>query len=230
MNTKHIITNYEKLLINEKGVNISPSYFCYNQENNHKLALNLFRYAMEVIQQWTPTEVNKNLNINIIKELHLLLPYKYLTFPEELNKRKDCYYVAHLLYPEAIPYDTKKVVLNSYQKILDTANGKFPKKYFLGTEGELRACICLQYVLREHLLFSSIEELYCYFSTPKAMSALRQYRLSGICNELFENPLEFVHSALPKSQKNELYYQYYRFETALREKKLDAKVKRIIGE
>ncbi len=230
MNSKNIITDYEKLLIKDQGVNLSAGYFCYNQDNNHKLALNLFRYVMEAILHWTPQDIEKKLDINIIKELHLLLPYKYLIFPEELNKRKDCFYVAHLLYPEEIPYNVRNVVLNSYQKILSQENSRLSKNFFLGAEGELRACICLQYVLQEYLLFTSIEEVYYFFSTPKAMRVLRQFRLSGICNDLFDSPLEFVHCALPTAQKNELYYQFYRFETALREKKLKAKVKRILGE
>lgn len=230
MNSKNIIIEYEKLLKKEQGVNISASYFCYTKDNNHKLALNLFRYVIEDILKWTPCDVDKKLDIKIIKDLHLLLPYKYLIFPEELNKRKDCNYVAHLLYPEVVPYNIRTVVLNSYKKILDEENGKLSKNFFLGTEGELRACICLQFILQEYLLFSSIEEIYYFFSTPNAMRSLRQYRLSGICNDLFESPLEFVHCALPAAQKNELYYHFYKFEAALREKKLKTKVKRILGE
>lgn len=222
--------DYEKLLLKDHGVNLSTSYFSYNHYNNHKLALELFRYAIENILHWTPPEIVKYLDLNVIDTLHLLVPYKYLIFPEELSKKKDCFYVAHLLYPNIIPYSTRDLVIIAYQRVLNKENGKFTKNFFTGSEGELRACICLQYLLKEYLSFHSIEEIYYYFSSSKVMATLRHYRLSAVCMELFESPLEFVHCALPKMQKNELYYQFYKFEAALTEKKLKTKVKRLIGD
>lgn len=229
MNSQNIITVYKKLFLKEHGVNLSTSYFCYNAYNNHKLALVLFRFAIENILNWKPADIVSSLDINTIKNLHLLVPYKYLMFPDELNKQKDCFYVAHLLYPNEIPYSTRDSVIISYQKVLSQENGKFTKNFFSGSEGDLRACICLQYLLKEYLSFPSVEEIYYFFSTAKALSTLKHYRLSVVCSEYYESPLEFVHSALPETQKNELYFQYYRFEAALNAKKLKTKVKRIIG-
>lgn len=230
MNSQNIIMEYEKLLLKDNGANLSTSHFSYNHYNNHKLALVLFRYAIEDILHWMPIDIVYKLDINTIKNLHLLIPYKYLIFPEELSKRKDCFYIAHLLYPNVIPYNTRNLVIMSYQRVLSQENGKFSKNFFLGAEGELRACICLQYLLKEHLSFTSIEEIYYYFSTAKAMSTLRQFSLATVCSDFFDDPLEFVHSALPKKQKNELYFQFYRFESALKSQKLKTKVKRIIGD
>lgn len=229
MDTQNIIMEYEKILLMDEGTNLSASYFCYNDYNNHKLALAVFRYAVENILHWAPSDTADDFNLDIIKGLRLLVPYKYLIFPEELNKRKDCFYVAHLLYPNEIPYNMRNFVILSYQRILEQENGKFSKNFFNGMGGELRACICLQYLLTKYITFSSIEEIYYYFSAPKALSALRQFRLAGVCTELFESPLEFVHCALPKNQKNELYFQFYRFESTLKTKKLKSKVKHIIG-
>lgn len=227
---QNIKKDYENLLLkDDPGVNLSTSYFCYTDYNNHKLALDLFRYVMEEILHWTAIDIVHSLDLNTIKNLHLLVPYKYLIFPEELNKRKDCFYVAHLLYPNEIPYSTKSLVTIAYQKVLSQESGKFSKNFFSGAEGELRACICLQYLLKEYLSFSSVEEIYYYFSTPKAMSTLRQYHLASVCSELFESPLEFVHNSLPNKQKNELYFQFYRFEAILKAQKLKSKIKRIIG-
>lgn len=230
MNTQNIIMDYEKILLMDEGINLSTSYFCFTDSNNHKLALSVFRYAVENILYWTPMETAVNLNLDVIKGLHLLVPYKYLIFSEELNKRKDCFYIAHLLYPNEIPYNMRNFVILSYQKILDQENGRFSKNYFNGMGGELRACICLQYLLTNLITFSSIEEIYYYFSAPKAISTLRQFRLAGVCSDLFESPLEFVHCALPTNQKNELYFQFYRFEATLKAKKLKSKVKHIIGD
>lgn len=229
MNSQNIISDYKKLFLNEHGINLSTSYFCYNDYNNHKLALVLFRFAVEDILMWKPADIINNLTLNTIKELHLLVAYKYLIFPEELNKQKDCYYVAHLLYPNEIPYSTRDSVILSYQKVLSQETGKFSKNFFSGPEGELRACICLQHLIKAYLSFSSIEEIYYYFSTAKALPTLKQYRLAAVCSEYFDSPLEFVHSALPDNQKNELYFQFYRFEAALNAKKLKTKIKRIIG-
>lgn len=229
MDTQTIIMEYEKILSKDEGVNLSASFFCYNDYNNHKLALAVFRYAVENILCWSPAETAETLNMDIIKGLHLLTPYKYLTFPEELTRRKDCFYVAHLLYPNEIPYNMRHLVILSYQRVLGQENGKFSKNFFNGSGGELRACICLQYLLREYFTFSSIEEIYYYFSNSKVMSTLRQFRLAGVCMDLFDSPLEFVHCALPINQKNELYFQFYRFESVLKEKKLKSKIKHIIS-
>jgi hypothetical protein len=229
MDSQNIIKDYENLLTKEEGVNLSASYFCYNTYNNHKLALVLFRYAIETVLNWSPMEVVNCLDIETIGRLNLLVPFKYLIFPEELNKRRDCFYVAHLLYPKVIPYNMREYVIISYKRVLSQETGKFSKSFFAGSEGELRACLCLQYLLKEYLTFSSIEEIYYYFSTSKAIASLRQYRLAGVCSELFESPLEFLHMSLPNKQKNELYYQFYHFEALLKEKKLKSKVKRIVG-
>lgn len=229
MNSENIIVDYQRLILKEQSANLSTSYFCYNQQNNHKLALDLFRYVVEEVLSWTPDDVFNKIDINIIKDYHLLVPFKYLIFPEELNKRKDCFYIAHLLYPDTIPYSTRDFVVVSYQKVLSKENGKFSKSFYLGVEGELRACICLQYLLQNYLSFHSIEEMYYYFSKPAAMSTLRHFRLANACQEFFDTPLDFLHNSLPRSQKNELYYQFYRFDASLREKKLKTKVKSIIG-
>ena len=116
MDSKSIIMDYEKLLLSDHSVNLPTSYFSYNQYNNEKLALILFRYALENILKMTPEDIVDCLDLNTIKNLHLSVPYRYLVFPEELSKRNDCFYVAHLLYPKRIPYNMRNLVVITYKR------------------------------------------------------------------------------------------------------------------
>lgn len=227
MNLEIIITEYEQRRIQGEKP-LSSAFFSYNEENNHKLALGLFRHVIEKHLRWKPEDIATNLNLSIIEEYDLLTVYRYVIFPDELSKKKDFFYIGHLLYPDIISYDMRTFVIDTYRAMLNDAI-KYNKSFFTGEEGELRACLCLQYILIEHTKFSSIEEIYFYFSSKKAMAFLRKYHLSAICRLFFDSPLDYVHNSIPPKQRNELYYQFYRFDTAIKAKKLKTKLNQIIN-
>ena len=136
---------------------------------------------------------------------------KYINFPPELNKESDYYYLSTLLYPNVIKIDIKQLVLRTYKDVLSGRLCKFPKEYLSGTEGMMRAGICLQYMLNQHYTFPTIKDMYKFFSEPAGSRALKEYRLNNICNEIYECPIDYLHEALPNVQKNEYWYHYYRF-------------------
>lgn len=136
---------------------------------------------------------------------------KWLRFPDELDKETDYFYVATLLYPHQIKYNEKELILRTYNRILNGDLKKFPKEYFSGTRGALRACICFQYMLNQHYAFQNAKEMYSFFSTNSGYRALKKYRLISICSEIYDNKLDFLNESLPEEQQDEYWYHYYKF-------------------
>ena len=101
-----------------------------------------------------------------------------------------------------------------YRKIKERkmAIYKFPKNYMSGAIGVLRAGICLQYMISNFMAFHSIAEIYEFFADEeRAIWTLKKYKLYTVYRELFESPLEYLHTALPEDKKDYLLYNYYSF-------------------
>lgn len=224
MSTKGILYDYDLIYLGKKKV-FSNTFFTGNKSSNEDLAISVFKYAIEYYLRWTPEETAKYLNYEYIRLLKLNSLLSYIDFPEELDKNKDMFYIAHLMYPNRIQYNMKDLVINTYRKILKGEKYKFIKNYMSGTKGYINACICFQFMIEQFLQFSSIEEMYKYFSASDGTKTLRKYRLLAICNEMFHSPLDYLHEALPDNQKNEFLYKYYKFKTSN-----DKQIKKLIKE
>ena len=68
----------------------------------------------------------------------------------------------------------------------------------------------------------NIEEDY-----DKLIKALKKYRLYAICTDIFDYPIDFLHEALSKNQKNEFYYHYYKFNITNREQITELKKRKM---
>jgi len=213
MNKRIVLCEYDQILIGKKK-SFAPTYFPFNDEQNEKLALDVFKYAVENYLEWTPEETKMYLNADIIKQMKLNFVTRFIRFPAELDPKKDFFYIAHLMYPDKIKYNTKELILNVYKKVLDGTLCKFPKEYKEGARGFMCAGVCFQYMLEQYFQFSGIEELYEYFASSNGMKALKQYRLASMCSEMFESPLDYLHESLPNRQKNEFLYRRYKFEAS----------------
>ena len=88
---------------------------------------------------------------------------------------------------------------------------RFPKQFLAGADGLYRAKLCFHYMVTQYLTFTSIEDMYRFFSSRGGAVALRKYRLSQVCKDLFEYNVDFLHESLSEDQKDELLYHYYRF-------------------
>jgi len=207
---KSVITEYEDMLVGNRKM-ISNYYFTYNAAGNMKLALKVMKYAFDTYLHWTPTQLRDCLTYEVIERLRLQQLLRYVIFPVELDSTEDLFYVAWQLYPKTVHFTERDLILRIYKNLLEKKKPKFPKKFFDGTCGSLRAQVCLRYMIEQFLPFNSTDELYDYFASPKCLKALRQNRLSSICTDLFETPLEYLHKSLPKEQQNQFLYYFYDF-------------------
>lgn len=211
-----LLFEYELMLLGKKN-SFSAYFFNYNPEYNEKMALQIFKYAIEGFLRWTPKEAEIYLNIEIIKLMKLDTLVRFIRFPAELDSDRDYFYIAHLLYPNIIKFNNRELILRTYKEVLSGKLYKFPKEYLSGSMGVTRACICFQYMVSQFLPFNNIEEMYKFFSTTNGIKALKKYRLYAICSDIFDYPIDFLHESLCKEQKDEFYYHYYKFNITNRE-------------
>lgn len=210
MDREVLYYEYEQLLLGNKQT-YSPYYFKYGDDTAESHALCIIKYALEKYLRWSPYDVQNHFNHEISQIMKLEPLMKYITFPSELDKDTDYYYFATLLYPNIIKFTTKDLVLRVYKDVLSGKLCKFPKEYLSGTQGMYKAGICLQYMLNQHCTFKSVREMYEFFAGTEGVRMLREYRLSAICNEIYEHPIDYLHESLPEAQKDDYWYNYYRF-------------------
>ncbi|RHB42220.1 hypothetical protein DW886_17020 [Enterocloster aldenensis] len=210
MDKQVLLYEYEQILLGNK-TGFAPYYFKYGDDTSQNYALYIIKFAVETYLGWDPWDFKNHYNQEISKQLKLEPLMKYIDYPPELDKTKDYYYLAALIYPEIINIDIKELVLRTYKDVLDGKLCKFPKEYLSGTKGMMRASICLQYMLSQNYTFSSIKAMYKFFSEPAGSRALKKFRLSNICNEIYEHPLDYLHESLPKGQQDEYWYHFFRF-------------------
>lgn len=204
------IFEYNEVLIGRK--NMVPTYFFGQTEaEGETVALRICKYAFDKYLGWSPQKLRDELTYDIIEKLKLKSVIKYISFPPEFDKKKDMFYIVWKLYPQTTDISLRERVLRLYRQILDGEIAKFPKVYFCGNEGRIKACICLDYMIREYIPFNTIDELYELFASPRINSIFHKYRLSSLCKSLFLNPVDYLHTMLPDSQKNYFLFYYYSF-------------------
>lgn len=210
MEKQVLLYEYEQILIGNKS-GFSPYYFKHGDDTALNYTLYIIKFAVEEYLRWDPFDMKNHFDLKTLKKMKLEPLMRYITFPDELDKEKDLYYLASILYPDVIKIDVKELVLRIYKDVLSGDLCKFPKEYLSGTQGMLRAGICLQYMLNQYYTFQTTKDIYAFFAKPDGMKALKKYRLNNVCNEIYEFPVDFVHESLPDKQKDEFWYHYYRF-------------------
>lgn len=201
---------YEQILIGNK-TGFSPYYFKYGDNLSANYVYEIMKFAFEVYLKQSPEDIRDHFNKEISELMKLEPLMKYIDFPEELDKGSDYFYIAALLYPQQIKFNEKELILRTFNRVLNGSLKKFPKEYFAGTRGSMRAGICLQYMLNQHYTFENTQALYKFFAGPNGLKALKEYRLNSICNEMFDTPIDYLHDSLPTAQKDEWWYHYYKF-------------------
>ena len=114
---KKLLYEYENVILGNQNT-MSPTLFKGTAQQNERDALSVIKYAVEVYLKWTPDELEKRLDAEVVKRMHFDDLLKYVTFPTELNKNYDFYYVAYLLYPDKITFNYRQSVVNLYRRIL----------------------------------------------------------------------------------------------------------------
>ncbi len=182
-------------------------------DNSHKLALELFRYAVESRLRWTPTEMRDYLSMEIVVLLHLRPVLRYVRFPSGMVPEKSLFYIAWQLYPRIKNKSVSDVEMETYQMFLDGRIYKMPKDFYSGDKGVSRACNCLIYAINSRLQFPSDDlfSLYEFFAANECVTFLGEMKLMKVCRSMRMTPLEFLHSALKPTQRSEVLFHYFCF-------------------
>jgi hypothetical protein len=133
---------------------------------------------------------------------------EYSDFPHELNSRKDMFYFAHWLYPDEIPYDVAKHVLDVYKGVL-AGKRKFSMCFFDDDFAMERAEICLLAAINSHG-FANVKQLYDFFSSDKGDTFIKSCKLDKPMKMYYKTPLKFLHFTLPEEYQNEYLYKAYK--------------------
>lgn len=204
-----LLVEYDDIMIGKRD-SFSDSYFSKESVASSNNALTVMRYAFKHYLRWSKEAVAEKLDTALMKKLHLLGLMKFIDYPIEYDKDKDYFYLANLVFSRT-RLTLRDRTIHIYERILSGEQSKYPKDYFTGSDGFVKAGICLQYMINNYVSFSSLNDLYSFFSTEEGYEALKQYKLINACNEIFDTPVDFLHFALPDNQKNDFYLNYYRF-------------------
>ncbi len=207
---KCLLIEYDDIMAGNKKGFSSDHFGKKTSQNCCMNARVVIRYAFDTYLFWDRKTLYDRLDLNLMNLLHLRQPLNYIDFPIEYNKDEDFFYLISLLYdPKSLGIRLR--TLHLYEKILAGKIQKFPKEYFTGAIGKLRACICLQYAVNLHFPYMSPARLYAEACKKTWISFLVKMKLDPICSVLFADPVEFLHASLPTKEKDEFAYHYFRF-------------------
>lgn len=204
----NIISEYEQILIGNRP-KFSSKNFRFDPGSNERIVLFVFKYAIEELLNWKPHEAEYLFTYAVVRSLKLQTLLHHIQFPCELTLR-NTEYIVHLLYPRAVPYNFKKYVLATYERVMRNEI-KYPKDYMFGNKGLIRAGLCMQYALKKHKLFHSTEEMYAFFASPDGKAFLKKYKLQQLYRRFYKTPIDYLHHSIPDTLRCEFYYCYYKF-------------------
>ena len=200
---------YDEVMIGKRD-GFSTKYFGKDNSRNSENAVKVLEYAFKRYLRWTPEALEEKIDKELLVKLKVYPLLKYITFPVEYDKEKDFFYLVTLVYNHH-NLSFRDKTIHTYELILDGTASKYPKDYFTGNDGLVKAGICLQYLISHNIIFESINDLYSIFACETGYDYLRRYKLLTACKDAFKTPVDFLHFALPKDEKNDFLYYYYRF-------------------
>ena len=213
-----ILSEYEDVLIGKRA-NFSSMYF--SEKKNNNVALSLLDHVFRNMLEWSPKDVRDHITPELLSRLHLKRVVTSLDFPNELQKTKDLWYLAHLLYPENIDYNRTKYLLSIYSAVLSGKKSKFPKNFFGGSDAEFIVALCFNEAINKKCPNYSLKELYALFTDPvKADKFLTKAKLKQSYIYYYDSPFELLHESVPDSSLNNFFYEYTVFRKALEAKNL----------
>lgn len=217
MDKKELYAEYEKLLLGKKR-NLPSSFWDQNPTISYQNALTIIQYAVEKLLKWTPSDVANALTLKTMHMMKLHTLLKYLNVPDVYESGFDARYIAHILYPREISYSHAQATLEIYQRIISDKACAYPKRFFHDESGVQRAKICLSFVLRNKLFFSSIEDMYSRFASSEGQKIMAEYHLLTAAT-LFETLIDYLHQSLSEAQRDDYLYNYYKFQIMYRQQK-----------
>ena len=216
---QHVLYEYDCFLIGKDG-NSDDYYFrTKSAAEKERYALSLIKHVIEDYLRWTPTMARDNLSLAVLKEWNLDRMAERISFPKDLEQSLDMFYIVHKLWPQAVPMNAQDIYIQIYRRVLFPIDGhkaKYPKGYFSGKAGMNKACACLKYAIENFLHFSSVDEMYAFFSNKKKVSAFfKKYKLTLPAKTFFNSPVEYLEYTLHESQSDIFLAQFYNFQYQL---------------
>ena len=206
-----LLAEYDDILLGKRN-NFSGRFFNkeVNVASNEENALYIMKYAFTHYLRWSPEDLEANLNYALMKKLRLLSLMRYIDYPVEYDKHKDFYYLVTLTFRKNT-VTIKSKTIHTYEKILSGEQKKYPKDYFLGSEGFVRAGVCLQYMIEHFVHYETLNELYGLFASRRGTEILKENKLLNVAKDIFETPVDYFNFSIPKDQRNEELFHYYKF-------------------
>ena len=210
---RHVLYEYDSFLIGnaEKG---NDYYFrTKNTKEKEQYALILIKHLIEDYLRWTPSMARDNLSWDVLKEWHLDRMAEAISYPKDLDRSLDTFYIVHKIWPEAVPMNAQDIYIQIYRRLvlpMDNSISKYPKGFFSGKAGMNKACACLKYALENFKSFKTIQEMYEFFGNKKEANAFfRKYKLSLPAITFFTSPVEYLDYTLHESQRDAFLAQYF---------------------
>ena len=202
MSANSLYIAYEDYLIGR--VPSLSTYYFYGSDPggaNEKVALQLIKYAIEKLLNWTVDTAVKRFDEYIIKQLKLERIILYIDYPTEVKKE----YILSLIYPAKMHLSPRVLSERIYRSVLEDKE-QFPREYFSGVHGFQRFCYCLRYLIEHYKVFYNIQDVYKFFISSEGKHFLSLYRLKVPAEQLGINVLD----ALYEISKDNEHSQFYR--------------------
>lgn len=214
--SKELIYEYIQIRTGQKDVFSNKYFGRISRELKERNTVNFYKDVFEIFLRWTPGQVKAFLTLDVLKAMKIDTLFSNLPLPPEMtesyNKRwLDYAYVAHILYPDAVPYDKDALTLKVYKDILSDSLYSFPKRYFDGYDGGKRALTCFRYMVENFETFKNTEEYYAYFASQQGRRDIDKYKLTTVMHDVFGSPVRFAHEALPDGIRDEALFHFYEF-------------------
>lgn len=211
MTAEEICYEYEQV-ITGKRITYSPEIFNdKSKKEQEKTALFFIKVILEKYLHWTPDESYHYLSEKIINEMKIKPLLRYITFPFEFNIDTDCYMIVAKIYPKKFHIDAVEQAKEIYQKVLNEELCRYPKCFFEGRDGQMRALFCLKYALNNFMNFTGPEELYKYMY-EHGKEFFKKYKLWDAFLMNYDDPVDYLHDIFNEEikEKYQKYYEQYK--------------------
>lgn len=208
------MVEYDDLLIGRiDAIDFNNFYGTTPGGVNEKKAISCIKYVIEHILRWDEETAVKKFDEHIINVMKLDKIISYIDFPIEVpygNAR----YILSLIYPHRIKLNQQQLVEETFMKVLESDGKQFPRDYFAGGQGFKRFCICIKFLLENYKVFSSLDDIYKFFTSADGRTFLYTYRLKTPAYQFNINMLEVIRNITQNHPDGQLYYSYYSFQKA----------------
>lgn len=211
MTEQDIFYEYEKILLGKRKNYSSEIFANQTAAGKEEIALMFFRCIFEKYLKWTPQEAYYCLNEEVIRTMKLVPLIRFIRFPSEFNPMQDCFYIVAKAYPDEFTINSVKQTEIVYNRVLSGEASRYPKFFFEGQDGIVRALICLKYAIKEYLTVTTANELYRYFAHDGVVF-LKKYKLwDAFVLNFGTIPIDYLHSCFTKEVQQEYSFLYNKY-------------------